>query len=137
MLHPLIVHFPIALLIVGACAALASKLFCKSCLHENLRLFAAYSIILGAVSAVVAVLSGFLFTQEMVGRMGEIRNTHMLFAFVSVVCGGVSALLMFFTLLPKYKHRPLLQTLALASALITAAAIALTGHYGGMMVFGL
>jgi uncharacterized membrane protein len=76
-LHPLIVHFPIALLITGfvfATVELVLKKECKCKFGFTIEPFtiqktAYYLLILGSLSAVVAVLSGFIFTSDMEGKL--------------------------------------------------------------------
>ena len=134
-LHPMIVHFPIALLMIGALSALVSKFFGNKEFASKLYQFAAFSVIIGAAAACAAILSGYLFTGEMVGVMGEIRSTHILYAFASLTSGALTALLMAISLWSKSKKTELVKNLALLTSLITAVMVGITGHYGGIMVF--
>lgn len=132
IIHPIIVHFPIALLIIGSLAAISSKLT-KGKLSDNIYTYACISVIIGALSTIVAILSGFLFTKEMVGIMGDLRTTHIYCALISVVCGLVTAILMVFYLWNNnYK---IIKNLSIIFSIITAIMIGITGHYGGLMVF--
>lgn len=135
-IHPMIVHFPVALFIAGAFAALLSKIFRHHRMGGKLYAFAGISMIAGALGAIGAVLSGFLFTKEMIGIMGELRQTHILFAFISVICGSIAAILMGISLFSDQKRSGLLQDAGVVTSLLTAVLIGITGHYGGMMVFG-
>ena len=69
----MLVHFPIALLLWGFIADAASMMFKKeSCLSK----VGFYLLLIGALTSLSAVLSGLLFTSEMQGAAGTIRETH-------------------------------------------------------------
>lgn len=68
--HPLIVHFPIALLIVGSVAELAGHLLKR----DDLRHFAFWALMLGVVGAGVAYISGAM-AEEQVEHLPNIHNT--------------------------------------------------------------
>ena len=60
-LHPIVVHFPVALITVGFLAEIVSLFFkSEKCLSKT----GFYLLILGAISAMVAWGTGQLFTDE-------------------------------------------------------------------------
>ena len=63
-LHPMLVHFPIALVALGFVAELASLFIKKEVCFYKIGF---YLLIVGTLSAVITVLSGLLFTGEMSG----------------------------------------------------------------------
>ena len=75
-LHPMLVHFPIALVVFGFIAEIAAIYFKKEvCLSKA----GYFLLIFGTLSAIVAWLTGNFFTAEMSGAAGEIKETHELF----------------------------------------------------------
>ena len=78
-IHPMLVHFPIALIVIGFVADFASLVFKKeACLSKA----GFYLLIVGTLSAVFALLAGVLFTSDMSGSTGEVRDTPLLPGFV-------------------------------------------------------
>ena len=81
-LHPMLVHFPIALVIFGFLAEVAFLFFKK---EFGLRKMGYYLLIVGTLAAIVAWLTGNFFTSEMDGAAGKMRETHELFATITLV----------------------------------------------------
>lgn len=79
--HPMMVHFPIALITFGYIAELGS-LFLKKELY--LSKISLYLLIFGTLTAVVTWLTGFLFTSEMEGAAAGVRNLHESFAVITL-----------------------------------------------------
>lgn len=67
--HPLIVHFPIALLISGSLAELIAHVFKRN----DLRHFAFWALVLGLVGTIAAYISG-SFAEEAVEHISGIHN---------------------------------------------------------------
>jgi len=132
-LHPMLVHFPIALAIVGMALEAVRFFFCKketgcklSC-GELLLYFA-------TLSAVLAVLAGFLFTSTFSGKTLEVRNLHVWLALASTVALTATSLVYLFVRFSKQSGKSfhLLGLLLYAlSALLTCA----TGYMGGNLVY--
>ena len=80
--HPLIVHFPVALIIIGFFLDVISLFFNKKepCLSKA----GFYLMILGTLAAVAGYLSGEFFTAEMSGAAGELKERHELFAKITM-----------------------------------------------------
>jgi uncharacterized membrane protein len=72
-LHPMLVHFPIALVVFGYMAELGS-VFIKKELYLSKISF--YLLLCGTLTAVIAYLSGQLFTSDMSGAAEVIREWH-------------------------------------------------------------
>ncbi len=139
-LHPLIVHFPIALLITGfvfATIELVLKKECKCKFGFTIEPFtiqktAYYLLILGSLSAVVAVLSGFIFTSDMEGVLGELRCTHLTIAIITASLSILSAISYTFYV---FKHSKKARVIGYVLYLICAVLIGTTGYFGGEIVF--
>ena len=128
--HPMLVHFPIALVMIGFLADLASLLIKKEiCLPK----ISFYLLILGTLGAFAAVLSGLIFTNEMSGAAGEVRETHELLAFATVSVLTVTSILRII-LLRKPDNKGL-KLLAFILYAVAAVCVSLTGALGGTLVY--
>ncbi len=129
--HPMLVHFPIALIMIGFLAEVIS-LFVKK---EACLSFAGFwLLIIGALAALAAYLTGYFFTGEMTGAAGEIQETHELFAAITLWTMLANAI---FRIYLKYsgKENTQLKWIAFAVYAISAVAVSITGFFGGTLVF--
>ena len=130
-LHPMLVHFPIALLLWGFIADVASLYFKKEpCLSK----MGFYLLIIGSLSAIAALTSGFLFTSEMSGAAGQVKETHELFAWLTVATSLI-ALAFRLYIIKKKKEATELKWALLALYGLAAVLVSLTGFYGGTLVY--
>lgn len=116
-LHPVIVHFPIAALLLAVLAELLVVVH-----GPRWRPATALLVAVGAAGAIAAVISGTWLAQDMTAAV----QRHQLLGWVTLVCSVTSLGLLFVA-----KRWPLRVAL-----LITAAAAGLTGHLGGDLVYG-
>lgn len=130
-LHPMLVHFPIALVLLGFVSEIASNFVKK---EFRLSQFGFYLLILGTLSAIFALLAGVFFTSEMEGAAGNILETHELFAWITL-CSLISASVLRFLVEVKYKENPGLKKAALILFGVSAIAVLVTGFYGGTLVY--
>jgi uncharacterized membrane protein len=131
-LHPMIVHFPIALITVGFLAEVVS-LFLKSekCLSKT----GFYLMILGALSAIAAWSTGNFFTAEpaqgaIVGIF-EKHKTGALITMLLIIIGSVFRIY----LVVKNKEETPLKWVAFGIYCLAFAAVTFTGFMGGTMVY--
>ena len=130
-LHPMLVHFPIALIVVGFIVDVASILFKKEACLSTLGF---YLLILGTLAALTALLTGALFTDEMSGAAGTVKDTHELFAWITV--GNLVVLSVFRILLKaQNKENTNLKWIAFALYGLAALSVSITGFYGGTLVY--
>jgi uncharacterized membrane protein len=127
----MLVHFPIALVVFGFIAEFASILYKKEvCLSK----FGFYLLILGTLAAIVALLTGALFTSEMSGAAGAVKETHELFAWITlstlIVLSAFRILLNF-----QNKDNSNLKWIAFALYGLAAISVSITGFYGGTLVY--
>jgi uncharacterized membrane protein len=130
-LHPMLVHFPIALIVFGFLADIASILYRKEvCLSK----FGFYLLIFGTLAAIAALFTGALFTSEMEGAAGAVKDTHELFAWITV---GNLVVLSAFRILFKAKAKEATNFKWIAFALygLAAISVSITGFYGGTLVY--
>jgi len=130
-LHPMLVHFPIALIAIGFLAEFAFLLFKKEiCLTK----MGYYLLIVGTLAACVTWLSGDLFTSDMEGAAEKIRETHELLATTTVVISLITAALRTYMLIKKKETKPL-KILAFAFYALAALLVSATGFFGGTLVY--
>lgn len=126
-LHPLVLHFPMALVIVGAVAMLWNWFRGE----EGVGDFAYHCIWIGAVLAVVASASGWFLAE---GETGEKDlEWHRWFAIGSTCALFVLAII---ASLSRNDDRPGMLAATRLLTLVTAGGMAFTGHLGGNMKWG-
>lgn len=116
-LHPVIVHFPIACLLL---TVLAEALVLLR--GPTWRPLTAFLLIIGSTAALAAVISGSWLAQDMTAAI----QRHQILGWVTLIGAAVSC-----GLLCLNRRWPLR-----VAILVTAAAAGLTGHLGGDLVYG-
>ena len=130
-IHPILVHFPIALTVVG----LGLELFRVFCRKTETKLQSGELLLyIAAVSAVFALLSGFLFTSTLAGKPLEVRNTHMLLAIFATCALSLASL---FYLLDRFgkQNKSVFLSLGLTLYVMAAILMGAAGHMGGTLVY--
>jgi uncharacterized membrane protein len=131
-LHPVVVHFPIALIIVGFTAEVVSLFFRKEkCLSKT----GFYLMVLGSLAAIVAWSTGHLFTEA--PTQGEILNVylkHKTGGFITMVLITAGALFRIWLMVRK-KEETSLKWIVFVFYLLAFAAVTFTGLMGGTMVY--
>jgi len=130
-IHPMLVHFPIALAIVGVVLEVLRFSFRKS---ESKLPCGELLLYIAAVSAVVALLSGFLFTGSFSGKPLEVRNMHLLLASLSTASLLLTSLLYLFARFGK-QGRTVFPKVGLTFYIVSAILMGATGHVGGDLVY--
>jgi len=130
-LHPMLVHFPIALVIFGFLAELAFLFFKK---EISLNKTGYYLLIVGTLAAVVAWLTGNFFTSEMDGASGKIKELHELFATITLILLLVTSVFRT-TLLILKNENSALKILAFILYGLAAISVSITGYIGGSLVY--
>ena len=128
--HPMIVHFPVALILAGFLAEVAWLIFKK----DAFSVAGFWLLVLGAISACAAFLTGEFFTGDMSGAAGEIKGNHELFAFITLLMSVAAAA---FRIYLKYarKEDTRLRWAAFGIYSLAAIAVSVTGFYGGILVY--
>lgn len=129
-IHPLLVHFPIALFLFGVFFQILAT-FSKK---RNLDLFASYLFVGGFLSGIVTFLAGKNdedYAEEKFGKSVEpIIEQHEIMALLTLTLFGFLIIL---KLVPKVKF---VRILIFILAIIGAGLISYTGHLGGQIVYG-
>lgn len=126
----MMVHFPIAIIIVGFLVDIISLLFSKDkCLPK----MGYYLEIIGMVVAITAWGSGYFFTSPMEGEAGLLRDTHKDWATVTLISIIFATL---FRLIITYQKREgtWRKWVALVLYLVAFASVIVTGFLGGRLV---
>ena len=130
-IHPMLVHFPIALVAFGFLADCSSLFFKKeACLSK----MGFYLLLAGTVTALTALLSGLFFTSEMTGSAGEVMETHELFAWLTISALVITSLLRIYMLKEK-QDGSRLKWLAFGFYAAAAILVSITGFFGGTLVY--
>jgi uncharacterized membrane protein/YHS domain-containing protein len=129
--HPVAVHLPIGLLLA---AALAEALFVWT--HaEWLSGAARFTVLLGAASAIGAASLGWLnaLSANYDGDLAQVLEYHRWLGTGTAVLAVVVALL---SELHRRRPAPVWRMAYRLALLLAAAAVGLTGHFGGTLVYG-
>jgi uncharacterized membrane protein/mono/diheme cytochrome c family protein len=127
-LHPMIVHFPIVLLIV----ALLLEVLTFNKKNQDLRRAISVLLLVGAVSAVMAVLFGWLLkTQDQ--YTGELLVVHQWAGVATAVLATVAVILHRATF--RHHHAHLLKTYR-GILIIAVIGVTVAGHYGAALTHG-
>jgi uncharacterized membrane protein len=131
-LHPMIVHFPIALITVGFIAEVVSLFFkSEKCLSKT----GLYLMILGSVAAIAGWASGQLFTEAPTqGEILKVFINHKTGALVTMIL-IITGTLFRIWLMVKKKEETQLKWIAFGFYLLAFAAVTFTGYMGGTMVY--
>ena len=124
-LHPLIVHFPIALFITALGIEILSLIFKKEKLHQ----VAWYDYILGILACVAAVLAAW--------RDGETLKHPVFYTHKNLAYWTTSVALVSGVILPlvKRKSKKAFRIIFFISLILVASLVSLTGYYGGKLVY--
>jgi uncharacterized membrane protein len=130
--HPMIVHFPVALITVGFLAEVVS-LFYKSekCLSKT----GFYLMVLGALAALAAWTSGQLFTnQPSQGEVVKIFERHETGALITLILMLLGSSFRIWIVVKK-KDETNLKWIAFGFFLLAFLSVAFTAFMGGTMVY--
>ncbi len=129
--HPMLVHFPIALVAFGFLAYFLSLFFKK---HSYLSSTAFFLLIFGTLTGIVAVLSGFLFTSEMSGEAGKVRELHEVMAIITTTILTLTSIFSIYLKIKK-KEDSNLKWVVFVLYGLAAICVSLTGFFGGTLVY--
>ena len=130
-LHPMLVHFPIALITFGFLAELAFLFFRK---EISLTKTGYYLLMAGLLTGGLSWLTGNFFTPDMSGKLGEIKEIHALFATITVVLVLLTSIMRTYILVQKNENSNLKGVAFILYALATIS-VGITGFLGGELVY--
>ena len=131
-LHPMIVHFPIALLIVGFLSDFVGLLTKRDFFTQA----GFYLFTLGALGVIAAFITGSQAGDGIVeeGALKEALENHEGAAELTIWVVSIATVFRI-TLFFLKKYRGVLKMVSLALGLLAVMAIARTGYYGGELVY--
>ena len=132
-LHPMIVHFPVAIIIIGVLADMSSLIFTK---EKCLSTMGFYLEIIGMLSAIAAFATGYFFTSPMEGEAGLMRERHATFAFLTLLSIIVATGFRVFIVYRK-KQETNLKYISLGIFFVAFVFVSITGYLGGNLVWDL
>lgn len=127
-LHPLLVHFPIGLLIAACVAQILAFCIPKALWPQGMVRGCLWG---GALGAIVAAVAGWM-DAHFDGFVGADVTTHRWFG-VATACVATAALVLHEWLTRNPRHRRLLQLILLGTV---ALLVVITGHTGGRIAYG-
>lgn len=131
-LHPMLVHFPIALIIVGFTAEVVSLFFKREkCLSKT----GFYLMILGTLAAIVAWSTGQLFTDHpSEGEIFSIFEKHKIGAWITMIAMIIGSTFRIWLVVQK-KEETRLKWIAFGFYLLGVGSVTFTGYLGGIIVY--
>lgn len=124
-LHPIIVHFPIALFITALGLECLSLILKKETFHQA----AWYNYILAVLSVFCAVFSALIEGESL---MHPVFYTHRALGWWTLVVGTLSLIIL---ILIKKKALKSFRILFFIFLIIMASLVSITGYYGGRLVY--
>jgi uncharacterized membrane protein len=129
--HPMLVHFPVALLLIGLLADISSLVFKKEMCLSKAGL---YLLIAGTLFVVPTVLSGLFFTPALGGEAGDLKEKHEHFALITLSVAILTSVFRVYLAFSK-KENTNLKWPALGLYILTSALAGITGYLGGILVY--
>ncbi len=127
-LHPLLVHFPIGLVLIAAAAELVATLTSSSAW----RVVAIANVRAGATFAVVAAIAGWLLARGPGVEASATLEWHRWLGTMAAMAAVAAALATAGADAPSTVPRSIYRVALLGAA----ACVAVTGHLGGILVWG-
>ncbi|MCK9204891.1 MAG: DUF2231 domain-containing protein [Bacteroidales bacterium] len=128
--HPMMVHFPVAILTIGFLTDLVSLFFRK---EQCLSKMGYWLEIIGMITAIFAFGTGYFFTSPMEGEAGLMREKHEFYATLTLITIILATL---FRILINYqnKQNTNLKYVSIALFFMAFVFVSITGFLGGSLV---
>lgn len=130
-LHPMLVHFPIALAMIGLLFEVIQRFIVKG---NNSSNCGEYILYFATCSAFASLISGVLFTGEFSGKASDVKEIHELMAIFSTILLSLTSLIYLISRF-KRKESNSLRVAGFAFYLFSAVSISITGYFGGNLVY--
>ena len=130
-IHPMIVHFPVAIITIGF---LTNVLSLSSVKFRFLAKTAEFLMVLGTFAAFAGYFTGEFFTAEMQGAAGEVKENHELFAKITMfVMLAASVIRLYYSYVKKDEDK--FKWLVFGLYGIAMITVGITGYLGGTLVY--
>lgn len=130
-IHPMLVHFPIVLILTGFLAEVVYLFFRK---NNFFREAGFWMLCTGALTVIAAYFSGAFLTKELYGAAGTIQSIHELFAEFTVFSALIGATIKVYIKIEK-KEETVLKWIDFAFYAATTILVCITGYNGGILVY--
>ena len=130
-LHPMLVHFPIALITFGFIAVFITVIFRKK---QYLPKTGYYLLLAGTAMALIALLSGVLFTSDLSGSAAVVQDQHETFAWITLFL-SISTSVIWSFLKFRNQESTNMKWVVLVMYSLTAISVSITGYLGGSLVY--
>jgi uncharacterized membrane protein len=130
-LHPMIVHFPIVIIMIGFLADLLSLFLSKG---KRLSKTGFYLEILGMLAAIAAFVTGYLGILQKGDEAELLRESHEFFATMTLISIILATFFRFQLVYHKKEESPL-KYVALGLFFIAFILVIITGYLGGTLVY--
>lgn len=131
-LHPLIVHFPIALLIMGTIIEILALKY-----KEKLSLTGTILLTTGVITGIISYLTGDSaehFAEMHFGEVEYLIHQHEEMAQLSLITFGIATVFKWITMFTSKFNKALISLVILFS-IGGSVALGITGHLGGKIVY--
>lgn len=129
--HPMLVHFPIALITFGFITVFITVLFRK---NHYLPKTGYYLLLAGTAMALVALLSGILFTSDLSGSAATIQEQHETFAWITLFL-SISTSVFWSILKFRQQENGSMKWIVMVMYSLVAISVSITGFLGGTLVY--
>lgn len=129
-LHPLLVHFPIVLLLLALLAQVMVLFFKENITFKWISFF---FIATGCLSAYIAMQNGAHLSGDADEKAFAIFETHYLFARITLWCSLIISVIRYIAI--KWYSKRWMEFVLLALFTITAITVAITAHHGAQLVY--
>ncbi len=128
----MVVHFPIALLVLGFLAEIVSDFYRKDvCLSR----IAFYLLVTGTLGAVASLMTGLFLTPPFTGEAGKMKETHELFAIITTGLALITTIMHIY-MNTSEKGLTKFRWIVLTLYALTTLSVTVTGFFGGNLVYG-
>jgi len=129
-LHPLVVHFPIALLTLAAFC----EIFARLSGRESLRTTAYWNLVFGAIFAAVAVATG-LFAENQAPKTGSVHEAVESHEFSAFITLALFAIIFLWRVVREGEFYKKFSMIFLCAMIVAWFSLAVTSYYGGELVY--
>lgn len=128
-LHPLIVHFPIVLLLLALVAQLAVLFFPKS---DQLKWLTFFFLLTGCIGTYIAIQTAMHISGDADDKAIEIFETHQQFGNLTLWFSLAATIIRFAII--KWFSKKWLEIILTAAVITIAVFVTITGHHGAQLV---